>query len=414
MAVLQQTQLLARRERATFAFLLGALLLEMVFFIVLGPLLPHYASQLHLSKLGAGVLSASYSLGCGVAAVPAGMLAGRVGARALTVGGLLLVGVACAAFALGTQVAELDAARALQGVGAAGLWAGAIGWLMDLGGSEDRGSLIGIAFSAAGVGACVGPAIGALATLAGPRPVFLVLAVLIVAMAGAGAMISDHPGPRREAHAEPGTRATLGSRVTRRALAIAALPSLAYGVAGVLVPLRLHALGVGSAVLAAAYIAASVLETLVNPLVGRWYDRSGGPRIVRLTLLASIVCLFALGFLPSLATLLVALIVSWPVLGSAWVPALADLTAAMERSGASPAFALGVFNLCWAVFQSLGAIGGAQLGRWWEAGPFVLLAALYAAALHAPNDPREGAGGHLINGHRPAAHGRAGPIDPAG
>lgn len=66
-------RLLVGADGPAFAFLLAAVMVEMVFFIVLGPLLSHYAVTLRMSKLGAAVLSTSYAAGCGVAAVPAGL-----------------------------------------------------------------------------------------------------------------------------------------------------------------------------------------------------------------------------------------------------------------------------------------------------------------------------------------------------
>src|SRR5438445_11796406 len=101
MATATTSRLTARVETPAFVFLMGALTVEMIFFIVLGPLLPHYASTLHLSKLGAGVMSAAYSIGCGVAAIPAGALVAIVGPRSVTIGGLVVVGLACAGFAGG-------------------------------------------------------------------------------------------------------------------------------------------------------------------------------------------------------------------------------------------------------------------------------------------------------------------------
>jgi MFS family permease len=369
-----------RANRGPIAFLLLAVMVEMVFFIVLGPLLPHYASEFHLSKLGAGVLSASYSVGCGVAAVPAGMLAGAVGARATVIGGLFLVGLACAGFALGTSAVALDAARTVQGVGAAALWAGAIGWLIELGGGSNRGRLIGIAFSAAGIGACLGPAVGALATLVGPRTLFLALAAVIVALGVAGIVLARrHPGQapgRSPLQLGP----ALASPGTRRALAIVALPSLGFGVAGVLVPLRLHGLGAPTGAIAAAYIVASLLESGASPVVGHWYDRRGGGPVLRATLTASVACVVVLALDPGEVPLLVALAVSWPVIGSVWVPALAELTASVERVGGESGLALGLFNLCWAVNQSVGALAGAVLARASDAVPYLILAALFALA----------------------------------
>jgi MFS family permease len=135
----RSARLVARADQGAFAFLLGAVMVEMIFFIVLGPLLPHYASTLHLSKLGAGLLSAAYSIGCGVAAIPAGAIVARVGPRSVTIGGLVIVGLACAGFAVGNSAVVLDGARIVQGVGAAAVWAGAIAWLMALGDGSDRG-----------------------------------------------------------------------------------------------------------------------------------------------------------------------------------------------------------------------------------------------------------------------------------
>ena len=252
---------------------------------------------------------------------------------------------------------------------------------MALGEETERGRLIGLAFSAAGVGACVGPAVGALATVAGPEAVFLGLATLIIALAGAGVVIAARCPPLPRMAAPRGMSAALGSSATRHALAMVALPSLGFGVAGVLVPLRLHALGVGGAAIAGAYFAASVLETLINPLVGRWYDRRGGRTVLRATLFGSFVCVVVLAPPLGAVALLAALVVTWPVLGSAWVPSLAELTVAVQRAGAESGLALGLFNLDWAISQTVGAVAGGQLARTLEAAPFVLLAGLYAAGV---------------------------------
>lgn len=147
-----------------------------------------------------------------------------------------------------------------------------------------------------------------------------------------------------------------------------------------LVPLRLHALGASAAAIAAAYIGAAALETAVSPLAGGLYDRHGAVVVLRTTLAGACGCALALALHLPMLVLLLALAVSWPVIGSVWVPALAELTSAAERVGAGPGLALGLFNLAWAASQTLAAVGGAQLARSSEAAPFILLAAVYAAA----------------------------------
>ena len=54
-----------------------------------------------------------------------------------------------------------------------------------------------------------------------------------------------------------------------------AVPGLVFGTIGVLAPLRLDDLGVGAAVIGAAWLGASLLEAGVSPLVGRVSDRRG-------------------------------------------------------------------------------------------------------------------------------------------
>jgi predicted MFS family arabinose efflux permease len=369
------------RDRRIFAFLLGALLTETVFFVVLSPLLPIYVRDLHLGRTGAGVMTACYSIGYGLAAVPAGALVGKLGPRLVAIGGLTLVAASCATFGLAQDVVALDAARIVTGVGAASVWAGSIPWLLSLGNPRDRGRLIGLAFSAASGGACAGPALGALATVTGPRPAFLGLSVLIGLLAVTGTAVSAGREPPPTSRSPRALRTAVRAPGARRALAMVALPSLGFGVAGVLMPLRLRGLGVAEAGIAGAYLVAALLETIANPLIGRWFDRRGGSRVVRATMLASAACLIALALPLPAALLLVALVLSLPVIGTGWVTSLTQLSSAVERTGTQSGAALGLFNIDWAACQMIGAIGGAQASRLGSAVPFLVLAALYAVAV---------------------------------
>ncbi len=372
-----------RSEWPVFAYLLAALLVETLFFVVLSPLLPVYARQLHLGRTGAGVMSASYAIGYGLAAVPAGSIVGAIGQRWVSLGGLALIGFSCAGFALGHQVVVLDAARLVTGAGAAAVWAGSIPWLESLGRPGDRGRLIGLAFSAAAAGACAGPAVGAVATLTGPRPAFLGLSALIFALLAAGTVISagrHPPAPRRVPRA---VRSAFRSPGAGTALAMVVLPTLAFGVAGVLLPLRLRGLGVAEVGIATAYLLAAVLEVIVNPGVGRWFDRRGGALVLRATLGGSAACAAALALPLPATALLAVLVVSFPVFGASWVPSLAQLSASVEREGGGSGVALGLFNISWAVSQVVGAVGGAELSHLGAAVPFLLLVVLFAAGVRA-------------------------------
>ena len=368
----------ARAQYPVFAYLLAAVLVETLFFVVLSPLLPVYAHELRLGRSGAGVMSACYAIGYGLASVPAGTLVGRLGQRAVSLAGLALVGAGCAAFGLARDVVLLDAARLCTGVGAAAVWSGSIPWLLSLGAAADRGRLIGLAFSAASAGACAGPVVGALATLTGPRRAFLGLSVLIAGLVVGGAVASagrEPPPPPRVAREMCGALRIPGAG---RALVMVALPSIAFGVVGVLLPLRLHDRGLAEAGIAAAYLVAAVLAIVANAAIGPWFDRAGGARVMRATLVASLACAAVLALPVGPAVLVGGLVISLPVIGAGWVPSLAQLSALVEGAGSQAGVALGLFNIDWALSQTVGAIGGPQLSRAGEGVPFLVLAGLFA------------------------------------
>ena len=391
--------LIPRAERRVFVYLLAALFVETLFFVVLSPLLPVYARELHLSRSAAGLMSASYSIGYGLAAIPAGAAVGVVGARRVSLGGLTLVGLACAGFGAARVPGLLDLARALTGAGAAAVWAGSIPWMEALAGGQERGRVIGVAFAAASAGSCAGPAVGALATVTGPRPVFLALSVVIGLLVVWGLWVSaghepampTRPGGARQAVGlmRDGLRAPHAGV----ALAMVALPTVGLGVCGVLLPLRLRGLGVAALAIAVAYLTAAVLEVVANPLIGRWFDRRGGVLVLRWTLLLCAASVTALALPLPAAALLISLVLAYLVLNACWVPALAQLSTTLERGGAAPGVALGLFNVSWAIFQVVGAIGGAELSRLSLAVPFLLLTGLFLAGARATSRLAGPAGG---------------------
>ena len=104
--------------------------LDVSFFAAIAPLLPGYVDDLDLSKAQAGLLSASYAAGTLVAALPAGLVAARVGPRLTAIAGLVVLGLSSLAFGFSDQIGLLDTARFCQGVGGAMAWAGSFTWII--------------------------------------------------------------------------------------------------------------------------------------------------------------------------------------------------------------------------------------------------------------------------------------------
>jgi predicted MFS family arabinose efflux permease len=381
MTALTGTGTIAGRNRIVFGFLLAALLIETIFFVVLSPLLPVYARRLHLSPTGAAILNAGYSAGYGLWSLPAGVVVGRIGQRRSTLAGLALVTAGCAAFGVGHDAALLVAARVITGAGGAWLWSGALPWLLSLGGAPDRGRLIGLAFSATSVGSCLGPAIGALATVTGPRPAFVGLAGVIAAVTVAGAIAGRGHDPAPQVSAAGDLVRAVRAPGAPRALLMAALPTIAFGAFGVLLPLRLRAHGVSEVGITATYLVIALIEIGVNPRIGAWFDQRGPRRVLRGLLAAALLGAAALALPLPAGALVLVMIAALPLVAAIWVPALARLSDAVTAAGGAAGVALGLFNLTWAVVQVVGALGGAQLHRLGPAPPFLVLVALFGAGI---------------------------------
>src|SRR2546421_3000689 len=152
-----------------------------MFYAAIAPLLPALAKELHLSKLSAGVLTASYPVGTLLGALPGGVLVVRAGPKFTVCAGLALLACSTLAFGFIHDIFWLDAARFVEGVGGACSWAGGLAWIVAEAPPERRGGLMGGAIGAAIGGALFGPVIGTLANAIGRAAAFS--GVVVVALA---------------------------------------------------------------------------------------------------------------------------------------------------------------------------------------------------------------------------------------
>src|SRR4051812_11330878 len=264
-------------------------------YAALTPLLPHFAHEFGFSKARVGVLAAAYAAGALVGGVPGGVAAARLGARRSVLVGLALMGLSSLGFAFAGGFWTLFGARFVQGAGSAFTWAGAFAWLLAAAPRERRGELIGSAMGAAIFGALLGPVIGAAAALLGRATVFAALTALSVLLAAWALRLA--PVEAQPEAAFSAMRHALRNRAFRAGMGLMAIPSLLFGVLGVLGPLHLSTAGFGAAAIGAVWLSAAALETLQAPLVGRLTDRSGRMQPVRWALAAG--CIGSLGLATS-------------------------------------------------------------------------------------------------------------------
>ena len=332
---------------------------DTTFYSAITPLLPHFGREFDLSKSAAGVLTAAYPAGTFVGALPGGYLAARAGVRATVLLGLGLMTLSCFAFAFAGSIGVLDAARFVQGIGGACSWAGALGWVAGAAPRERRGEMIGTTMGAAVSGALAGPAVGTLGDAAGIAPTFCAIGVLGLLL-GAWALRT----PPAEAEGTSTPRELVSALRDGRVgggMWLIAVPGLVFGTIGVLVPLRLDALGLGAAAIGAAWLGAALLEAGVSPVVGRVSDRRGRlfPCLIGLTVVGALMLLFPL---PDRAWPLVVLVLlAAPAVGMLWAPSMALLSDGAEARGIAQGFAFALSNLGWSIGQTTGAAVSARL-----------------------------------------------------
>jgi MFS family permease len=351
-----------REHERRLVLVIGAVVfVDTMFYAAIAPLLPALAHSLHLSKLSAGVMTASYPIGTLIGALPGGILAVRAGPKFAVCAGLALLACSTLAFGFLNNAALLDTARFVEGLGGACSWAGGLAWIIAEAPVERRGALIGNALGAAIGGALFGPLIGTIASAFGR-------ALTFTAVVGFAILLIDQA--RRLPSLDAGSQQGLGhlARAVRdRRIAMAmwlvALPAVASGLINVLAPLRLHRLGAGAAAIGGTFLLATAIESAMSPRIGKLSDRRGRLVPVRFGLAGTtgLLLCFTLPSSPVLLALaVVAIIVA---LGAFWAPAMALLSEEAEARGLDQALAAALMNLAWAGGQVVGAGAGGGVAK---------------------------------------------------
>jgi len=369
-------------------------LVDVCFYSAITPLLPSYVDELGLSKSQAGALLGSYALGTLLASLPAGWLAARRGSRPTLLLGLGLLAASSVVFGLGSSFEVLAAARFVQGVSGAASWAAGLAWLVAISPRERRGQLIGTVLGVGIAGAIGGPALGAVAHVLGPAAVFTAVAAIAVGLA---AVVLVSPAADDVAPSGGLLRAVRARWVLAGAW-LTILASLFFGIFGVLVPLRLDALGTGATGIAAVFLFTAAAEAVASPVAGRLSDRRGRLLPVRAGLLGIVGASLVMP-LPLSAWLLgAAAVAAGAVCGLLLAPASVLLSHGAEEAGLAQGLVFGLFNLAWAVGQLTGSAGGARLADLSsDTVPYLVAAALAAVTLLGLWR-RPGGGGHRTVG----------------
>ena len=349
--------------------------LDTLFFSAIAPLLPRYADDFGLSKAAAGVLAGAYPAGTLVAAIPAVLVAMRIGVKGALLLGLGLLAVSSVAFGLGESIVVLDVSRFVQGAAGALCWSGSLAWLIGSAPVDRRGALIGTSLGMAVGGSLLGPALGTAAVQFGDEPVVLAVAAAALALAAWAATMPGRPGAA-EASSPRALFAGLRDRSVQAAGWLNTLYGLAFGAVGVLVPLRMSSLGASGAVIGLTFALGALGEMVASPLAGRLADRGTRLSPVRVALPASALVL-ALLPVPGAAWIVAVLaVLSGPAVGALLAPAGAMLADAASALGIGQVVAVALSNVAWSAGEMAGAAGAGGLAQATsDAVPYALLCA---------------------------------------
>lgn len=353
----------------TDAMLFGALI----------PLLPGFVDDFELSKLQAGLIFGAYGAGALLGGIPAGALAARIGPKQSVLAGLVALALASLAFALAGGPTALAVCRLAQGLASAMTWAGALAWIAVETPKERRGQALGTAFGAAVLGFIVGPMVGAVARLTSIRASFAVVAVFTLAVAFVSLTL---PASRVEPRGPGALSRALGDGRFLAGLWLNLLPAFFFGVLDVLVPLGLGDAGWTPIAIAAVFVCAGLLETGLNPAIGRLSDSRGRLHPIRIALASSIVVagLLAVASRPALVAVLV--LGAALSFGGFYTPGMALVSDRAELAGLSQGVGFGVMNSAWAFGAMSGpSVGGALADSFGNAAPYLLCAVLCALTL---------------------------------
>jgi MFS family permease len=351
----------AGRERRLLVVVGTVVFVDTMFYAVIAPLLPGLAHDLRLSKLSAGLLTASYAIGTLLGSLPGGILAVRAGPRFTVCAGLAMLAGSTVAFGFLHSAAGLDTARFVEGVGGACSWSGGLAWVVAETPVDRRGAVIGQVLAAGIGGSLVGPAVGTLATATG-RP------ALFTGIAGVAAILIalTRRLPSHELPADQGLFALAG--LLRKpgitaAMWLVALPAVVSGMVNVLGPLRLHRLGAGAVVIGATFLVAAAAESAMSPAVGSLSDRRGRLVPLRAGLAAGTVTLLCFTVPSTAATLSLLIVLISAALGAFWAPAIAMVSDAADAHGLNQGLAAALMNLAWAGGQIVGSGAGGAVAK---------------------------------------------------
>jgi len=347
---------------------------------MLTPLLPEIGRAFALGPAQTGVILSLATFATLAAAVPAGLLAARVGALRVSLAAGAFIAVAAAVQALAADFPTFLAGRVLFGVGFAAIWTAGVTLLA---GPDAPRWAVGATIAAGGAAHLVGPPLsGVLSDAVGRSLPFWVLAA---AAAGVTLLAAGAPAGAPERAPAPGfaavARAASREPALRSATVLIGLVGVLSGLVPLIVPLLLDRAGFSSSEIGAVFAVGALVWVAASALAVR-----AGARAVTIGVAAGGLALLAAASLVPVVAVATPCLLAFVLLRAVIQAPLSTITYDLGAHGARNAgvaigATMGMLNLVWAAGATVapllaGAILAGAGARW----VFVLLALACATA----------------------------------
>jgi MFS family permease len=227
----------------------------------------------------------------------------------------------------------------------------------------------------------LGPVFGGLAEYAGIGLSFGLVGVVTLVFAGLATLAQSS---RPETLSLAGLTRALRDLRFLGGLWLSLLPAMFFGVLAVLAPLALDEAGWTTFGIAIVFFAASLVEVVLNPALGRFTDRAGRLLPIRVSLAAASVAAVGLALSSGAAAVAALVVVSTISFGSFYTPGISLTSHRADAAGLAQGLSYGVMNTAWALGELIGPTAGGGLAE--SAGdgaPYLVAAVLCALTLGA-------------------------------
>jgi predicted MFS family arabinose efflux permease len=347
---------------------------------MLTPLLPEIGRAFALGPGETGLVLSLATFATLAAAVPAGLLAERIGALRVSLAAGALIATSAAVQAVAADFPTFLCGRALFGIGFAAIWTAGVAVVT---GRDAPRSAVAVTMAAAGLAHVVGPPLSGVLSDAVARslPFWLLTAgAAAVTLVAAGAPAGE-PEPAPALGLRAVARAAGRDRTLRSATMLIALVGVLTALVPLVVPLLLDRSGFSSGEIGAVFAVGSVAWVAASALAVR-----AGARAVTIGVAAGGLALLAAAALLPVATLATPCLVAFVIVRAGLQAPLSAISYDLGARGARNAgvaigTAMGMLNLAWAAGATVAPlVAGAVLAGAGARWVFVLLALACAGA----------------------------------